>query len=84
MKQLDKSLIGQCEHNTLETPWEKLQNLLGMKLAIDVTLMFLSVADSDIFVYFFMSQVWTTKLIESMNTCHFSERFACTIKVNIK
>ena len=55
-----------------------------MKLAIDVTLMFLSVADSDIFVYFFMSQVWTTKLIESMNTCHFSERFACTIKVNIK
>ena len=41
-------------------------------------------ADSDKFVYFFMSQAWTTKLIESMNTCHFSDRFARTIKVNIK
>ena len=55
-----------------------------MKLATDVTLLFLSVADSDIFVYFFMSQVWTMKLSESMNTCHFSNRFPRTIKENIK
>ena len=31
-----------------------------------------------------MSQVWTTKLTESTNTCHFSDRFVRTIKVNIK
>ena len=55
-----------------------------MKLATDVTLLFLSVADSDIFVYFFMSQVWTMKLTELTNTCHFWDRFACTDKVNIK
>ena len=54
-----------------------------MKLTTDVTLLFLS-ADSDIFVYFFMSQVWTMKLTELTNTCHFCDRFACTIKVNIK
>ena len=59
-------------------------NLLGMKLATDVTLLFLSVADNDIFVYFFMSQLWTMKLTESMNTCHFSDIFARTINVNIK
>ena len=57
VKQPGESLIGQCEHNTFETFWEKLQNLLWMKLATDVTLLFLSVADSDMFVYFFMSQV---------------------------
>ena len=55
-----------------------------MKLATDVTLLFLSVADSDAFVYFFMSQVWTMKLTESTNTCYFSDRFARAIKVNIK
>ena len=55
-----------------------------MKLATDVTLLILSVADSDIFVNFFMSQVWTIKLTESANACHFSDRFFCTIKVNIK
>ena len=84
VKKPDESLIGQCEHNTFETPWDKLQNVLGMKLATDVTLLILSVADSDIFVYFFMSQVWTIKLTESTNACHFSDRFFCTIKVNIK
>ena len=55
MKQQDESLTGQCKHNTFETPWDKLQNLFGMKLATDVTLLFLSVADSDIFAYFLMS-----------------------------
>ena len=55
-----------------------------MKLATDVTLLFLSEADSDIFTHFFMSQVWTTKLTESTSTCHFSDRFARTIKANIK
>ena len=55
VKQQDESLTGQCKHNTFETPWDKLQNLFGMKLATDVTLLFLSVADSDIFAYFLMS-----------------------------
>ena len=31
-----------------------------------------------------MSQVWTMKLTESINICHFSDRFATTIKLNIK
>ena len=84
VKQSDESLIGQCEHNTFETPWDKLQNLFGMKFATDVILLFLSVADNDIFVYFFVSQVWTMKLSESTNTCHFNNRFARTIKENIK
>ena len=57
VKQPGELLIGQCEHNTFKTFWEKLQNLFQMKLATDVTLLFLSVADSDMFVYFFMSQV---------------------------
>ena len=30
-----------------------------------------------------MSPVWTMKLTESTNICHFSDRFARTIKVNI-
>ena len=83
MKQPGESLIEQCEHNTFETPWNKLQNLLGMKLTTDVTLLFLSVADSDIFVYFFMSQIWTMHLTESMNASHFSDRFIhCPYLVN--
>ena len=49
-KQPDESLTGQYEHNNFEISWDKLQNLLGMKLATDVTLPFLSVEDSDIFV----------------------------------
>ena len=56
-----------------------------MKLVTEVTLLILFVADSDVFVYFFMSQVWTMKLTESTNTCHFSsDRLAGTIKMNIK
>ena len=37
---------------TFETLWERLQNLLGMKLTTDVTLLCLSALDNDIFVYF--------------------------------
>ena len=37
---------------TLETPWDKLQNLLGTKLTTDITLLFFPVEDNDIFVYF--------------------------------
>ena len=55
-----------------------------MKLANDVTLLFLPIADNDMFAHFFMSQVQTMKLTESTNTCHFSDRFASTVKVNIK
>ena len=29
-----------------------------------------------------MSQLWTMKLTESINICHFSDRFTTTIKVN--
>ena len=29
-----------------------------------------------------MSQLWTMKLNESINICHFSDRFATTTKVN--
>ena len=52
VKQPDDSLIRQCEHNNFETSWEKLESLLGMKLATDVTWLFLSVPDSDAFVHF--------------------------------
>ena len=38
--------------STFETLWERLQNLLGMKLTTDVTLLCLSVVDGDTFVYF--------------------------------
>ena len=54
-----------------------------MKLATDVILLFLSVAYNDIFVYF-LCHNYTMKLTESTNTCHFSDRFALTIKANIK
>ena len=37
---------------TFETLWERLQNLLGMKLTTDVTLLCLSALYNDIFVYF--------------------------------
>ena len=84
VKQLDESLFEQCEHKTFETSREKLQNLFRMKWATDVTLLFLSVADSDIFAHYFLSQVWTMKLNESTNTCHFRDRFTRTIKMNIK
>ena len=67
MKQPNESLIGQCEHKTFETPWDKLQNLHGMKLATNVTLLFLTVVNTGIFVYFFMSQVWTIKLTEYLS-----------------
>ena len=55
-----------------------------MKLTTDVTLLFLLAVDNGIFVYFFMSQVWTMKLTESTNICHSSDRFATAIKLNIK
>ena len=62
-----------------ESPYEKLQNLLGMKFS---TVSFSSrqwyIWDSC------MSQVWTMKLTESTNTYHFSDRFARTINVNFK
>ena len=53
-----------------------------MKLTTDVTLQCNIL--NNIFFYFFMSEVWTMKLTESTNICYFSDRFATTIKVNIK
>ena len=38
---------------TFKTPWGKLPNLLEMKLTADVTWLFLSSVNTDIFVYFF-------------------------------
>ena len=54
-----------------------------MKLTTDVTLLFLS-AVNNIYLFFFMSQVWTMKLTESRNVCYDSDMFTCTIKMNVK
>ena len=53
---------------------------LGMKLIPDVTLLFLLAVDNGIFVFFFMSQVWTMKLNESMNICYVSLGFLVQLK----
>ena len=69
---------------TFETPWGKVQNLLGMKLTTDVTLLFLSAVNNIYLFCFFMSQVWTMKSTESTNICYVSDTVACTIKMNVK
>ena len=51
-----------------------------MKLIPDVTLLFLLAVDNGIFVFFFMSQVWTMKLNESMNICYVSLGFLVQLK----
>ena len=38
---------------TFETLWDKLQNLLGMKLTINVILLFLSAVNNNVIIYFF-------------------------------
>ena len=45
-----------CRTN-FKTLCERLQNLLGMKLTTDVTLLYLSVLDNDIFVYFYVTSM---------------------------
>ena len=66
-----------------KTHYQKLQNLLGMKLSTDVNLLFLSVADSHILNFFYViSMNFEIKWINEYY--HFSDRFACTINVNIK
>ena len=42
---------------TFETPLGKLKNLLGMKLTTDVTWLFLSAVNNDVFVYFYVTDV---------------------------
>ena len=54
-----------------------------MKLTTDVTLLFLLAVDNDIFVYF-LCQVWTINLNESINISCVSVRVSRTFKVNIK
>ena len=54
-----------------------------MKLTTNVTLLFLS-AVNNIYLFIFMSQVWTMKLTKSKNICYVSDRVACTIKRNVK
>ena len=68
---------------TFETPWGKLRNLYGMKLTTDVTLLFLLAVDNGIFVYF-LCQVWTMNLNESIDISYVSVRVSRTFKVNIK
>ena len=75
--------LKQCAELFLKLFGGKLQNLLGMKLTTSVNLLLLSAVDNDIFI-FFLSQVLTMKLTESMNICYISDRVACTIKRNIK
>ena len=54
-----------------------------MKLTTDVALLLLLAVDNDIFIYF-MPEVLTMKLTESMNIFYISHSVACTIKLNIK
>ena len=42
---------------TFETLCERIQNLLVMKLTTDVTLLYLSALDNDIFVYFYVTSM---------------------------
>ena len=65
---------------TFETPWGKVQNLLGIKLTTDVTSLLLSAVNN----FFFMSQVWTMKLTESTNICYVSDAVTCTVKMNFR
>ena len=54
-----------------------------MKLTTDVTLLFLLAVDNGIFVYF-LCQVWTMNLNESIDISYVSVRVSRTFKVNIK
>ena len=55
-----------------------------MKLTTEVTLLFVSAVNSDIFVVVFLSHLWIIKLTESKNIFCISGRVACTIKLNTK
>ena len=53
-----KCLFGEkTAVKALRKTWDKLQNLPGMKLATDVTLLFLSAIDNDIFVHFYVTSM---------------------------
>ena len=54
-----------------------------MKLTTDVTLLFLLAVENGTFVYF-LCQVWTMNLNESINICYVSVRVSLTFNVNIK
>ena len=54
-----------------------------MKLTTDVTLLFLLAVENGTFVYF-LCQVWTMNLNESINICYVSVRVSLTFKVNIE
>ena len=58
---------------TFETPWGKLQILLGMKLTTDVTWLLLSAVDNVFINLFFMLQVLTMTLTESTNICYIND-----------
>ena len=74
---------------TLGKPWTYFKQGLGYKvlqsiMTTCVTLLLLSAVDSDIYIFFFISQVLTMKLTESTNIFYISDRVDCTIKQNIK
>ena len=54
-----------------------------MKLTTDITWLFLSAVNTDIFVYFLL-QMWTIELTESTNNFCTSDRAVRTIKINMK
>ena len=54
-----------------------------MKLTTDINLLFLSTVNN-VYLGFFMSQVWTMRLTESTNICYVSEMVAYTTKMNVK
>ena len=67
--------------NTFETPWGKVQNLLGMKFTTDVTLLFLSAVNS---IYLFFCVTGVDYDINWINEYYVRDTVACTIKMNFK
>ena len=54
-----------------------------MKLTTDLNLLRIPVLDNNIFIYFYVTSM-DYEITESINICHFSDRFTTRIKVNIK
>ena len=70
--------------NTFQKAGGKLSDLLGMKLTADITWLFLSAVNTEIFVVFFLLQMLTIKSTESTNNFCPSDRAVRAGKVNIK
>ena len=66
---------------SFETPWAKIQNSRVTDLTTDITLLYLSPVNNDIFIL--LLQVCPMKFTESINIWYVSVRVTCIIKVNI-